>query len=111
MDLSPPECALTEKGGGGGLSRQTQSRLATSRPASILQRKRPTMRFRNLPAKRQADPRASRLGGKERNEHVGRILNPRPVISNPDVQLRIMAGPSHAGLRAALQHRIGRVVH
>src|SRR5882762_11638747 len=107
MDVSPPECALTEKAGGGGLSRQTQSRLATARPAPILQRKCPTVRLGNLPAERQADPRASRFGGEERNEHVGRILNSRTIISNPDVQLRILAGPSHAGLRAAFQHRIG----
>src|SRR5713101_6641180 len=109
MDLSPPECALTEKAGGGGLSGQTQSRLASSRTAPILQCQRPSMRLGDLPAKRQADSRTSRFGGEERNKHVGRILNPRPIISNPDFQLRIMAGPSHAGLRAALQHRIGGI--
>src|ERR1700737_1793058 len=79
------------------LERKPQAGFAALVAAPILKRQRSTMCLRNLSASRQADASAARLGSKEGDKYVGRVLNPRPVVHDPDFQLRILPRPSHAG--------------
>ena len=51
------------------------------------------MSFRNLPAQRQTDARATGFSSEEGDEYVGLVLNARPIVPDPNIQLRILARP------------------
>jgi hypothetical protein len=57
-------------------------------PAAILQRKRAGMAFGDLPAEHQSDARASRFGGEERDEQVGRSGKAWAIVGHPDFDHR-----------------------
>ena len=68
------------------------------------------MGFGDLAAQGETDAGAAGLGGEEGHEHVGSVLNAGAIVEHPDVELRILAGPSDFGARAAFEDGVGGVV-
>src|ERR1700719_1932714 len=93
-----------------GLEGEAQTCFAPFFGKAVVEGERAAVGLGDLAAQRQADAGTARLGGEEGDEDVGGVLDAGSVVENPDVQLRILAGPADARLRAGVQDGIGGIV-
>src|SRR5579862_3604091 len=107
--LSQPKGAKSNRPCSG--KRQAQSCHGSGIGLAAFEGKGSAVGFRNLAAEHQADSRALRLGGEERNKEIGGGGRAGPVVLHPHFQNMNVLLPSHFDVTTRYQSRFHGVLH